>query len=149
MFEKIKRAFKNFGKKTDAFVFKHAKESIFVVQDLKRFFEMPFFDGVVQVTPNKIDNVALPIIRKTLDEVVIAMTKANSCSHLPTQDERLKCFIAAMREEHKEDLNRLYLEIAAWYFKKRQLQNNINFGFNSSKIEVQNVYSDLKSKGLV
>lgn len=145
----LKQKFTNAKQKTDSILFKNAKESILVVQDLKRFFEMPFFDMTVEVTPNKVDNALLPVIRRTLDEAIMAMKEAKGCAHLPTQDERLKCFISAMREAHKADLNALYLKIAAWYFIKREEQRFEYKGISTAKEEVQAVYNDLKSEGVV
>lgn len=149
--DKIKKAFKNFGKKSDKFIYENLikDESIHVVNDLKRFFEMPFFDGIVQVSLNKVDNVALPIIRKTLDEAIIAMKSAGVCKDLPSQEARLKCFISVMRDEHKDELGKIYLRLAAWYFKKRSEQSNVSIGLSSSEKAIQDRYNELQDKGLI
>jgi len=147
--EKIKTLFKRGKTKTDNFVFKVACEGIYVVEDLKRLVSKPFFDGLVTVTPNNVDNVALPIVRKTLDEVIRTIKVAQSCANLEYEEERLSCFVSRMKDLHKEELNKLCLEIAAWYFKKRQEKNNQSIGLSSAKNEVQKVFDELRLKGKV
>ena len=147
--DKIIAFFKRGKTKTDNFVFKVACEGIYVVEDLKRLVSKPFFDGLVTVTPNNVDNVALPIVRATLDEIIKTVKVAESCKLLPTEEERLKCFVSRMKDLHKEELNKLCLEIAAWYFKKRQEKNNQSIGLSSAKNEVQKVFDELRLKGKV
>lgn len=104
--------------KSDKFILRHADIAIEYTAQIKKFVDSNFVHLIVTLTPTRIDDIALPVVSRIMDKIIVQLAIVKGCTDLPTEEERRKCFIEAVRTLSRPMQEALYLKFASLFTKE-------------------------------